>query len=143
MIKTTDSLQVIYEGWNGYHQSIVNAVKPLAPDQLIWRPAKNLYSVGELVRHINLGRITRFMRMDVPGCAELASQIDAWERDKDNNQHIIEEKILIADHPIELVYWLEITWQMIENILNTWKISDLCLSRLNWMFGSVYHLCRM
>jgi len=40
MIKTTDSLQVIYEGWNGYHQSIVNAVKPLTPEQLSWRPAK-------------------------------------------------------------------------------------------------------
>ena len=59
------------------------------------------------------------MRMDAPGCAELASQIDAWERDKDNNQHIIEEKILIADHPTELVHWLEITWQMIEDTLNT------------------------
>jgi hypothetical protein len=32
--KTTDSLQVIYEGWNGYHQSIVNAVKPRTSGQL-------------------------------------------------------------------------------------------------------------
>ena len=125
MIKTTDSLQVIYEGWNGYHQSIVNAVKPLTSEQLTWRPANNFNSVGELVRHISLGRITWFMRMDAPGSAGLVNQIDAWERDKDDNQHIIEEKILIADHPTELVHWLEITWQMIENTLNTWKISDL------------------
>ena len=125
MINGSDSLQAIFEGWNGYHQSIVNAVKPLTSEQLTWRPANNFNSVGELVRHISLGRITWFMRMDAPGSAEFVNQIDAWERDKDNNQHIIEEKILIADHPTELVHWLEITWQMIENTLNTWKISDL------------------
>jgi Protein of unknown function (DUF1572) len=48
---TPNSLQDIHEGWNGYHQSIVNAVKQLTPEQLRWRPAENFNSVGELVRH--------------------------------------------------------------------------------------------
>jgi len=40
MIKNTDSLQIVYEGWNGYQQSIVNAVKSLTQEQLVWRPVE-------------------------------------------------------------------------------------------------------
>ena len=86
---TTISLQDIFEGWNGYHQSIVNAVKPLTPEQLLWRPAENFNSVGELVRHISLGRLTWLMRMGAPGSAEVAKRISEWEEDSDGNRDIV------------------------------------------------------
>ena len=57
MLTKEESLTAIFEGWNGYQQSIVNAVEPLTREQLVWRPAQNLHSVGELVRHISLGSI--------------------------------------------------------------------------------------
>lgn len=125
MINTEDSLLTVYDGWNGYNQSIINAVKPLTPEQLGWRPAKKLNSVGELVRHIRLGRITWFLRMEAPGSAEIAGQIDAWEQDKDGNQHIIEEKIFDENQPDELIRWLEMSWEMIDKSLTAWTISDL------------------
>ena len=119
------SLQAVYAGWDGYNQSIINAIKELSPEQLAWRPAENLFSIGEMVRHISLGRITWFLRMDAPGSAEIANRINAWETDKDGNKHIIEDQVVNANDPEELVRWLELSWQIIEKTLATWTISDL------------------
>jgi len=82
-MNTPISLQDIYEGWNGYHQSIVNAVKTLTSEQLFWRRAENFNSVGQLVRHISLGRLTWLMRMGAHGSAEVAMQINEWVQDSD------------------------------------------------------------
>ena len=81
----------LFDGWNGFQTSLVNAITPLTPEQLRWQSAASLYSVGELARHIGLGRISWFARMDAPGSAELAAKIDDWEEDSDGNQHIVEK----------------------------------------------------
>jgi uncharacterized damage-inducible protein DinB len=125
MITAADSLQAIFDGWNGYNQSLIHAIAPLSAAQLSWRPEKKINSVGEVARHISLGRITWFMRMDAPGSTELARRIDAWERDPDGNLDIVEDKIPIADQADQLVQWLEFSWEMIEKTLHSWKISDL------------------
>jgi len=138
MIKNSESLQVVYEGWNGYQQSLVNAVKPLTREQLTWRPAENLNSVGEIVRHISLGRITWFRRMEAPGSKDIASQIDDWEQDPDGNQQILEAKIEIADQAAALVDWLEMSWQMIDETLKAWKIADLSQSYRHVWIGTAY-----
>lgn len=85
-----------------------------------------------------MGRITWFMRMDAPGSNEISSLIDEWKQDSDGNRHIIEEKIGIADQAAELVRWLEITWQMIDNTLNTWKITELSQTYRHVWGGKVY-----
>jgi hypothetical protein len=64
------SLATVFEGWDGYQTSLVQAISPLTPEQLAWRPAPELRSVGEVARHISLGRITWFRRMEAPGSAE-------------------------------------------------------------------------
>ena len=81
MPTSTDSLMTVYEGWDGYHSSLLKAVTPLTGEQLAWRPAPHLRSVGELVRHIALGRIEWFLRMGATGSSDLGSQITAWEED--------------------------------------------------------------
>jgi uncharacterized damage-inducible protein DinB len=139
---TTNSLEDIYEGWNGYHQSIVNAVKPLTPEQLHWRPAENFNSIGELVRHISLGRLTWLMRMGAPGSAELAKRISEWEQDSDGNSHIVETSIAITEQPAELVYWLNLTWQIIENSLASWTVADLFQTYKHRWDGQVYEVSR-
>jgi hypothetical protein len=46
-----------FDGWNGYNTSLVHAITPLTPEKLAWRPSPQLQSVGEVARHISLGRI--------------------------------------------------------------------------------------
>lgn len=142
MLNTQESLQAIFEGWNGYHQSIVNAVKPLSPEQLIWRPAQNFNSVGELVRHIGLGRLPWLLRMDAPGSSEVANHIREWGQDSDGNRSFEEESIAITEQPAELVHWLEMTWGIIENTLSSWTVADLWQTyHHNWN-GQIYVVSR-
>ena len=120
-----NTLSKIFDGWNGYQTSLVNAISPLTREQLIWRPAPNLRSTGEIARHISLGRVTWFARMDAPGSAEIVKRIEHWETDGDGNRGIVEDAIAITENASELVGWLEITWQMISETLATWEVSDL------------------
>ena len=138
MIENSDPLQIVYEGWNGYQDSLVNAVKPLTQEQLTWRPADNLNSVGELVRHISLGRVTWFRRMHAPGSVEISNQIEHWQQDQDGNQYIDEKKIEVADQASALVHWLELSWQMIDQTLTTWKIADLSQPYRHVWNGTAY-----
>lgn len=132
------SLTQIYEGWAGHQTSLVHALAPLKAEQLLWRPAENLQSVGELARHISFGRIVWFWRMNAPGSAELADQISAWEEDGDGNRYITESDIPIAGDAAELVYWLEASWQMVAQTLNSWNVSDLGRSYHHTWNGDVY-----
>ena len=131
-------LLVVYEGWNGYQQSIVNAVKPLTSKQLGWRPTDNFNSVGELVRHISLGRITWLHRMSAPGSAELVQKIHDWETDSDGNRTIDETSFQITEDALELVRWLESTWQVIMRMLKERQVSDLSETYPHKWNGKVY-----
>jgi len=142
MTEPIDSLQSIFAGWNGYNQSIINAVKPLTPEQLSWRPKADFYSVGELARHISLGRLTWLMRMGAPGSFEVAGQINDWEQDSDGNRNIVEGSIAITEQPAELVRWLEITWQVIDNMLTTWQVGDLSQTYSHQWNGEIYAVSR-
>ncbi|MFO7538829.1 MAG: DinB family protein [Chloroflexota bacterium] len=138
----SDSLMIVYEGWDGYRQSIINAVAPLTIEQLAWRPAAHLRSVGELVRHIALGPIDWFLRMDAPGSHELAGQIEAWEEDPHGNRYVVEDAIPLTGQAAELVRWLEASWQMIEQTLNTWTVADLQKTYRHVWRGSTYAVSR-
>jgi uncharacterized damage-inducible protein DinB len=136
------SLADIFEGWDGHQTSLVHAIAPLTREQLAWRPGVGLNSVGELARHISLGRIVWFMRMDAPGSADLASGITDWDVDDDGNRSIVESSVPIAEDSKELAYWLEITWQMIETTLHQWNTTDLAQTYLYTWDGSTYAISR-
>ncbi|MFO7664380.1 MAG: hypothetical protein R6X18_17550, partial [Chloroflexota bacterium] len=87
---TNSSLIAVFEGWDGYNQSIIHAIEPLTAEKLDWRPSPQHRPTGDLVRHIALGRLEWFMRMDAPGCQALADRISEWEVDEDGNRHIVE-----------------------------------------------------
>jgi uncharacterized damage-inducible protein DinB len=120
-----NSLASVYDGWNGYQTSLVHAIAPLTRQQLLWRPAPDARSVGEVARHISLGRVTWFARMNAPGSLEVVKQINHWETDSDGNQDIVQDTIAITEQAGELVRWLELTWQMISKTLSTWEVSDI------------------
>ena len=69
MTRDPASLAALLDGWQGYETSLEHAIAPLSAAQLRWRPAPGLRSVGELVRHISLGRLMWLLRMDAPGSA--------------------------------------------------------------------------
>ena len=142
MTEPINSLQSIFAGWKGYNQSIINAVKPLTPEQLSWRPKTDFYSVGELARHISLGRLTWLMRMGAPGSIEVAEQINDWDEDSDGNRNIVEGSIAITEQAAELVRWLDITWQIIEKMLSTWQVADLSQTYPHKWNGEIYAVSR-
>ena len=137
-----NNLADVLDGWNGYQTSLVNAISPLTREQLTWKPAPNLRSVGDLARHISLGRVTWFARMDAPGSADLVKRIELWEADSDGNKDIVEDAIAITEDAHELVHWLELTWQMINETISTWKVSDLEQTYQHTWNGKTYSVSR-
>lgn len=135
-------LTQLYDGWNGYQTSIANAVAPLTAQQLAWRPAPGHRSVGELVRHIALGRIVWFVRMDAPGSAALAEQIPAWAEDGDGNRHVVEDALAITERAADLIHWLNVTWQMVAETLQAWTVADLARGYRHRWNGQVYAVSR-
>lgn len=131
MITGTSPLASVYEGWDGYQLSLVRAVAPLSAQQLAYRPAPHLRSVGEVASHISLGRIGWFQRMQAPGSEEVARQAAGWE-----------EESAIVENAAELVRRLEVTWQMIEKTLSTWTVSDLAQTYRHTYLGKTYAISR-
>jgi uncharacterized damage-inducible protein DinB len=131
MTAAAHSLISVFDGWDSYQVSLVHTVAPLSREQLAYRPAPGLRSVGELASHIGLGRIGWFERMCAPGSAELARQMAA-----------LESQAAIADDPAELVRWLEASWQMIEDTLKQWTVDDLAQTYRHVYYGKTYAISR-
>ena len=127
MSDETVSLSKIYEGWDGYQTSILHAIQPLSHEQLAWRPAPKLRSVGELASHIALGRINWFSRIHAPGSAELLQK-----------QNALSSQTAFADQKEEIIRWLEMSWQMIADTLDQWTIGDLFRSYRQEYQGKTY-----
>jgi len=142
MTTDTKSLAFVLDGWNGYQTSLTKAIAPLTPEQLAYRSAPDFRSVGELARHIALGRLTWFVRMDAPGSAELAKQIPEWVGDRDGNRHVAEEEVVGTDRADELVKWLESSWSMVQSTLKEWTVDDLAKTYRHKFMGTVYEVSR-
>lgn len=137
-----EELSTLFDGWQGYQQSIVAAVAPLTAEQLAFRPAPALRSVGELVRHIALGRVTWFLRMGAPGSAEVAAQLSAWETDSDGNRDLVESALAIDGDAAALLSWLERTWEMVDRTLHSWRASDLAVTYVHRWNGRDWAVSR-
>lgn len=142
MPASENTLVTVYEGWDGYQRSILEAVEPLTREQLAWRPADHLRSVGELVRHIALGRVDWFLRMDAPGSRELADKINAWDQDQYGNQYVVENAIGDPEQASQLVGWMEASWDMIEKMLKSWTVDDLKKTYRHTWRGNTYEISR-
>jgi uncharacterized damage-inducible protein DinB len=125
------SLSKVFEGWEGYQLSLANTVRPLTPEQLKWRPAAHLRSVGELIGHISQGRLEWFARMQAPRSAELASQTGA-----DNPQETL------YANAAALVRHLESSWSVIEASLREWTVADLSATYRHTYNGQTYAVSR-
>jgi len=134
-------LAKIFEGWNGYQTSLLHAVTPLTTEQLSWRPAPDRRSVGELIRHMSLGRITWFSRIGVPGIDVIAHRVPRWHTDGDGAQHAVEESVL-CDQAVVLAEWLTLSWQPIQRMLDEWNVDDLFQTYPHRFRGVDYEISR-
>jgi uncharacterized damage-inducible protein DinB len=112
-----ETLIAVYKGWDDHQISLVRALAPLSREQLVWRPAPHLRSVGEIAGHIIAGRVHWLHRVLGAGSADFASQVAAWRPEE-----------TVEENPAALVRWLEATWQMIEDALQSWTVADLTQS---------------
>lgn len=131
MTDKTNNLMAIFDGWEGYQQSLVHAIGPLSQDQLTWRAAPNLRSAGEIASHISVGRVAWFYRMDAPGSEVLAREGAA-----------LGSEASIANNAAELVRWLERSWSMIEQTLRQWTVADLARTYRQKYQGKTYSVSR-
>jgi uncharacterized damage-inducible protein DinB len=131
MTAAPHSLISVFDGWDGYQISLVRAIAPLSREQLAYRPAPKLRSVGEIASHIGLGRIGWFQRMGAPGSDVLASQVAA-----------LASEAAIAADAAEIVKWLEASWQMVENTLKQWTVDDLAQTYVHPYQGKTYAISR-
>jgi len=124
-------LSKIFEGWEGHQRSLVDTARPLTREQLAWRPAPHLRSVGELVGHISQGRIDWFARMQTPRDAELASQAGG----ENLEETLYGNAEALARH-------LEGSWGMIEAALKEWTVADLGVTYRHTYNGQAYAISR-
>jgi uncharacterized damage-inducible protein DinB len=132
------SLSTVFDGWDGHQASLVNAVAPLTAAQLAWRPGPDQRSAGEITRHIALGRLTWWFRMQPPGGSELMREIAEWHTDRDGGRHVVEEAYPITEQADELVRWLEKSWGLIDRTLREWTVADLLRTYRHVYQGTAY-----
>lgn len=130
-------LGAIFEGWNGYQTSILHAIEPLTAEQLRWRPATHVRSLGHVIRHAGLGRITWLSRMGAPGIEDVCQRVPRWYTDSDGARHVVEDSVS-SDESEALKRWLELSWGPIQRMLDEWTIEDLSRTYLHRFRGAEY-----
>ena len=136
-----ERLSQVFHGWNGYQTSLLRAIEPLAAEQLTWRVAEGRRSIGELTRHIALGRITWFARMKGPGLERATGRVPRWYTDGDGSRHAF-EKSVPADDAVQLIEWLKLSWEPVQAVLDEWSVSDLEQTYRHRFAGTEYQVSR-
>ena len=135
------NLSAIFEGWEGYQQSLDHAIRPLRSEHLVCRPSPSSRSLGEVIRHLALGRITWFARMNPPAIDAILARVPQWHEDGDGERHVLEPAVP-SDQPEVLAEWLTLSWQPIQAALQSWTVEDLFLTYPHRWDGRKYAISR-
>lgn len=131
------TLGSVFEGWSGYEASVLRAIEPLTPEQLRWRPASDVRSLGEVIRHLSLGRVNWLARMSAPGIEDVSRKVPSWYTDSDGTRHVVEDSVP-SDESVILARWLEFTWKPIQQILEEWTVENLFQTYRHKFHGTEY-----
>ena len=131
----------IFEGWDGYQISLVHAVALLTSEQLNWRPSPHQRSVGEVFRHVAVGRINWMARISAPKIQGAVAAIPEWFTDDDGARHVVEESIA-CDAAGVLGEWLERSWVPIQKALQDWTVESLSEAYPHRFRGTDYRVSR-
>lgn len=123
-----ESLASVYDGWEGYNRSLMNAVEPLTEQQLAFRLHPEMQPVGELALHIADGRIVWFERLHAPFTEELRAKMDTRATKPSTGP--------------ELAAWLGETYRIVDALLTKWSVADLPETYEQAYQGKVYAVSR-
>jgi len=136
-----ENIAQVFDGWSGYQTSLIHAVEPLSLEHLSWRPMDHRRSVGEVVRHIALGRITWFARMNGPELEAAVARVPKWFTDSDGSRPADEKSLSLKDGR-EAAEWLAVSWEPIAAVPATWTVADLVQSYPHRFRGTDYNVFR-
>ncbi len=115
MTEQQRSLSLFYKGWDRYQWSLVTAVAPLSSEQLRFRLAHH-WPIGRIAAHVIAARVWWLCsRAGEEGSADLVP-MEHWDT---TGEPLHEAR--------ELVRGLELTWEVIANVLERWTPADLSL----------------
>ena len=135
------TLAQVFDGWNGYQQSLLRAIEPLTAGQLAFRAGPEMRSMGQLIRHIALGRLTWLARIEPIGIDEAVAEVPLWFTDGDGSRHVDEEAVSCEDAMV-LADWLAASWRPIGASLSGWTVDDLSPSFSHRFRGVDYLVSR-
>jgi uncharacterized damage-inducible protein DinB len=109
------TLDIFYQSWKEYQDTLKQAIAPLTAEQLALRVAPGLRSVGEIVAHIISSRVHWFGDFlgemgTMPGVESL------------NIRAMRDAPLRTAD---ELVEGLDTSWRFMVDLLNRWDSADM------------------
>ncbi len=122
------ALQTFVDGWENYNRLILDALRPLTPEQLALKPAPHQWAIWQLAAHMAGARMFWFhdwmhegspalrdmFRVETTTIPGLAIEDAGWEDDE--------------NHPrtaAELVDGLEQTWALMAECLGRWTADEL------------------
>jgi uncharacterized damage-inducible protein DinB len=103
----------VYQGWETYHERLIQAISPLTPEQLDYRSAENLRSVDEICRHI-IGAQARWCHLDLGLGDEAFAALGQWD-----------DAGMPGRSAAEIVEGLRAAFRVLWDALGSWTISDL------------------
>lgn len=124
-------LEYVYEGWDGYNRSLVEAVCGLTREQFAFRSTADMKSVGELAWHIADGRVDWFQRIVPERCQALRARIDA----RNGAAPETYDGAVVSE-------WLNETWEMVQATLARWTVHDLSDTYVQPYQGKNYAVSR-
>ena len=113
MAEDSANVSKFYKGWTNYQNMIIKAIAPLTEQQLTFRAAPGLRSIGENLTHIIAVRVRWFHDLMGEGDENIAS-VGAWDR-----------KGQPVRTAAELVDGLERSMQFVQGCLSRWTPTDL------------------
>lgn len=113
MTNTNITLAMMTEGWQAYQRELSKALAPLSPEQLAWRAAPQLRSIGELARHMIAGRAGWYYEILHEG-DDAFNALSYWNSSGSPTRSAS-----------EIVNGLALTWQVMQEALARYTPTDL------------------
>jgi uncharacterized damage-inducible protein DinB len=119
MADPQSTLDTFYQGWHHYQNLLTTALAPLSSDQLAWRPAPQLRSLGDAVTHM-IGARSRWFHGLIGEGDEAFAALGTWDRPG-----------MPARDASELVAALRLSWRVMQEAMGRWTPEEWAQSYEN------------
>lgn len=113
LAESITNARAVYLGWETYHERLIEAISSLTIDQLGFRTAPHLRSVGENCRHV-IGAQARWCHYELGLGGDALLALGVWD-----------DKGAPERPATELVGGLRTSWGALWDALGAWTLADL------------------